>query len=175
MKNARIWAIAIAVLVIVAGVAAYFLLYEGSVAIYVKDASGPWEHVWVTFSGVAIHESGQGNATWKDVSSTKQTVDLAALTTTSQLLGKISLSPGHYEQIRLTVVNVTGQQTGSTQIVTITVPPDNATLKIVGQFTISSGQTTAVTVDISLAPSLHVVNGTWQFSPVGAMTVGSGH
>lgn len=172
MKHARLWAIAIAALVIVGGIAAYFLLYQGTVAVYVKDAPGAWDHVWVTFSGVAIHESGQDNATWKNVSSTTQTVDLAALTNVSQLLGKASLSPGHYEQIRLSVVNVTGVLNGTTQIVTISVPPDNATLKIVGQFTVSSGQTTSITVDIRLAQSLHDVNGTWVFTPVFAMTVG---
>jgi len=78
MKHARLLAVAIAALVVVGGVAAYFLLYEGAVAVYVKDAPGTWEHVWVTFSGVSIHASGQ-NASW-NVTSTKQTVDLAALT-----------------------------------------------------------------------------------------------
>jgi len=164
MKHARLLAVAIATLVVVGGVAAYFLLYEGAVAVYVKDAPGTWEHVWVTFSGVSIHASGQ-NASW-NVTSTKQTVDLAALTNVSQLLGKISLSPGHYEQIRLSVVNASGILTGSTQTVIITVPPDNATMKIAGQFTISSGQTTVITIDINLASSLHDVNGTWVFTPV---------
>ncbi len=164
MKHARLLAVAIAALVVVGGIAAYFLLYEGAVAVYVKDAPGTWEHVWVTFSGVSIHQSGQ-NASW-NVTSTKQTVDLAALTNVSQLLGKIPLAPGHYEQIRLSVVNVTGQLNGTTQIVTISVPPDNATMKIAGQFTIASGQTTAVTIDINLPASLHDANGTWTFTPV---------
>lgn len=170
MKHAGLWAIAIAALVVVGGVAAYSLLNEGTVAVYVKDASGPWEHVWVTFSGVAIHESGKDNASWTTVSSTKQTVDLAALTSESQLLGSVRLSPGHYEQIRMSVVNATGQETGSTQIVTIAVPPDNATLKIPGQFTVASGKTTAVTVDVRLDASLHDENGTWQLTPVCGVT-----
>src|SRR5574340_1211338 len=140
MKNARLWAIAIAALVVVAGIAAYFLMYQGSVAVYVKDAPGTWAHVYVTFSAVAIHESGKDNATWTTVSSTKETVDLAALTNVSQLLGSVRLNPGHYEQIRLSVVNVTGVLTGTTLSVTITVPPDNATLKIAGQFSVASGQ-----------------------------------
>ena len=164
MKHARLLAVAIAALVIVGGIAAYFLLYEGSVAVYVKDAPGQWEHVWVTFSGVSIHQSGQ-NASW-NVTSTEQTVDLAALTNVSQLLGKISLNPGHYQQIRLSVVNASGQLVGSSQSLTIVVPPDNATMKIAGQFTIVSGQTTSITVDINLAASLHDVNGTWMFTPV---------
>ncbi len=164
MKHAGLWAVAIAAIVVVAGVAAYFLLYEGSVAVYVKDAPGQWEHVWVTFSGVSIHQSGT-NASW-NVTSTKQTVDLVALQNVSALLGKISLSPGHYQQIRLSVVNASGQLVGSAQSVTINVPPDNATLKVAGQFTIASGQTTVVTIDIRLASSLHEVNGTWIFTPV---------
>ena len=166
MKHAGLWAIAMAILVIVGGAAAYFLAYEGTVTVSVKDAVGPWEHVWVTFSGVSIHESGKDNASWVTVSSTKQTVDLAALTSVSQLLGSAKLAPGHYEQIRLTVVNATGQQTGSGQVVTIAVPPDNATLKVAGQFTIASGKTTAITVDIRLGPSLREMNGAWEFMPV---------
>lgn len=172
MKNARLWAVGIAVLVVLAGIAAYFLVYQGTVAIYVKDAPGTWDHVYVTFSAVQIHESGQDNASWTTVSSTQQTVDLAALTNVSQLLGSVRLNPGHYEQIRLTVVNVTGVLNGTTQSVNITVPPDNAILKVVGQFTVSSGQTTTVTVDIFLDRSIHDVNGTWMFTPVVGSTVG---
>ncbi len=173
MKNARLWAIAIAILVVVGGIAAYYLLYQGTVAVYVKDAPGAWSHVWVTFSGVAIHEAGQSNATsWKNVSDVKTTVDLVALQNVSQLLGKVALSPGHYEQIRLSVVNITGMLLGSTLTVNINVPPDNATMKIAGQFTVSSGQTTSITIDIRLAQSLRDVNGTWMFTPVVGMTVG---
>ncbi len=169
MKHARLWAIAIAAIAVVGGIAAYYLLYEGNVAVYVRDAPGSWDHVWVTFSAVEIHESGQGNATWTSVSSTTQTVDIAALKTTSQLLGQTPLSPGHYEQIRLTVLKVTGVLNGTTQTVTITVPPDNATLKVAGQFTVSSGATTAVTIDINIPASIHDVNGTWEFLPVVAV------
>jgi hypothetical protein len=171
MKHARLWAIAIAALVVVGGVAAYFLLYEGTLAVYVKDAPGAWDHVYVTFSGVAVHESGQDNATWKTVSSTNQTVDLAALTNVSQLLGSVRLNPGHYEQIRLTVTGVTGVLNGTTQSVTITVPPDNGTLKVAGQFIVASGQTTTVTVDIRLDQSIHLVGSTWVFDPVVGATV----
>ncbi len=171
MKHAYLWAIAIAAIVVVAGVAAYLFLYQGEVAVYVKDAPGSWDHVYVTFSGVDIHESGQGNASW-NLTSTQQTVDLAALTNVSQLLGSVRLNPGHYQQIRLSVVKVTGVLNGTTTPIDISLPPDNATLKIAGQFTVSSGQTTKITVDIRLDQSLHLVGGTWVFTPVVGTTVG---
>ena len=171
MKNARLWAIAIAAIVVVGGIAAYFLLYQGEVAVYVKDAPGTWDHVYVTFSGVDIHQSGQGNASW-NLSSTQQTVDLASLTSTSQLLGSVRLNPGHYQQIRLSVVKVTGVLNGTTTPISLSLPPDNATMKIVGQFTVASGQTSKITVDIRLDQSIHLVGGTWVFTPVVGTTVG---
>ena len=172
MRHAVVWAIAVALIAVVGGIAAYSLAYEGNVAVYVKDAPGAWAHVYVTFSAVAIHESGKDNATWSTVSSTKTTVDLVALTNVSQLLGSVRLSPGHYEQIRLSVVNVTGVLAGTTVSVNIAVPPDNATLKIPGQFTVRSRATTTLTVDISLDASIHLVGGAWVFAPVADVTVG---
>ena len=168
MKHARVLAIAIAVLVIVGGIAAYFLLYQGEIAVRVQDAPGAWAHVYVTFSGVAIHESGKDNASWVDVSSTKQTVDLATLTSVSQLLGSVRLNPGHFEQIRLSVVNITGILSGTTQSVVIAVPPDNATFKIAGQFTVSSGATTTITVDMPIDQIIHMSASGWVFDPAGA-------
>jgi hypothetical protein len=172
MKHAVLWAIAVALIAVVGGIAAYSLAYEGNVAVYVKDAPGAWAHVYVTFSAVAIHESGKDNATWNTVSSSKATVDLAALTNVSQLLGSVRLSPGHYEQIRLNVVNVTGVLAGTSVSVGITVPPDNATLKLAGQFTVASGATTTLTVDIHLDTSIHLVGAAWVFTPVAGLTVG---
>ncbi len=171
MKHAGLWAIAIAAIVVAGGVAAYLFLYQGEIAVYVQDAPGAWDHVYVTFSGVDIHESGQGNASW-NASTTQQTVDLATLTNVSQLLGSVRLTPGHYEQIRLSVVKVTGVLNGTSTPIDISLPPDNATIKVVGQFTVTSGQTTKITVDIKLAESLHLVGGTWVFTPVVGTTVG---
>ncbi len=166
MKKTALLAIGIAILVVVGGLAAYFLVYQGSVAVYVKDASGPWSHVFVTFSSVAIHESGKDNATWTTISTSTQTVDLATLTNFSRLLGDARLNPGHYEQIRLGVVNASGILIGTTASVTIAVPPDNATLKVPGQFSVSSGKTTTVTLDIMLDASIVREASGWVFQPV---------
>lgn len=166
MKKTALLAIGVAILVVAGALAAYFLVYQGSVAIYVKDATGPWSHVFVTVSAVAIHESGKDNASWTTISTKTQTVDLAVLTNMSALLGGARLNPGHYEQIRLSVVNVSGILKGTTASVTIAVPPDNATLKVPGQFTISSAKTTTVTLDILLDASIIPDGSGWAFQPV---------
>lgn len=171
MANKAVMALGIALVVVLAGVAAWYFLYEGTVSVYVKDAVGPWDHVYVTFSAVQIHESGKDNASWTTIASTKQTVDLATLTNLSKLLGSAKLNPGHYEQIRLTVDNVTGVLTGTAQPIDITVV--NGTAKVVGQFTVNSGATTTVTLDVNLATSIHgnATSG-YFFTPVIATTVG---
>jgi hypothetical protein len=167
MKNAKVWAVALAAVIVGGGVAAYIFAYEGNVAVYVKDAVGVWDHVYVTFSAVDIHESGKSDATWSQVFSGKATVDLAVLTNLSRLLGSVRLAPGHYEQIRITVSNVTGVTAGAT--VTITVV--NGTLKIVQQFDVSSARTTAITLDVDLGRSIHGNVTGWTFTPVIGATV----
>ncbi len=169
MKHAGPVALGIAALLVLGGVAAYVFLYQGSVAVYVKDAVGTWEHVYVTFSAVHIHESGKDDATWATVSSATQTADLAALTNVSQLLGSVRLNPGHYEQIRLVVVNVTGIDTaGARWNITVV----NDTLKIVQQFQVTSGATTTITIDIDLGRSIVQDVGGYKFTPVIGATVG---
>ncbi len=161
----------IAVLVVLGGVAAWYFLYEGSVAVYVKDATGPWEHVYVNFTAVSIHESGKDNASWTDLNIAKGTVDLASLTSTSELLASAHLAPGHYEQLRIDVSSAYGVTT-SGQAVTFTVPSGEA--RTSGQFTISSAKTTTVTLDLNLSTDIVYAGGsTGIFTPViGNVTVG---
>ncbi len=163
MRTKPVLALGIAVLVILGGFAAYLFLYEGSVAVRVKDAVGQWDHVYVTFSAVDIHRSGKDNASWDQVFSGSRKVDLAALTNLSELLGSIRLAPGHYEQTRLTVTNVTAVTTaGATFYVGLV----NGTLKIVQQFDVTSGKETTITIDIDLSRSI-VGNGSgYVFTPV---------
>ncbi|HYM39326.1 MAG TPA: DUF4382 domain-containing protein [Thermoplasmata archaeon] len=174
MKTFGLWAIAIAALVVVGGVAGYVFLYQGDVAVSVKDAPtlGSWSHVYVTFSAVDIHESGKDNATWSEPFSGKATVDLATLTNVSQLLGSAHLSPGHYEQVRLTVTNVTGVFAGVTVYLTVV----NGTAKIAEQFDVVSGKTTAITVDVDLTQSIHgKLAAGFTFTPVFGATASPPH
>lgn len=147
MKHAAFWALGIAAVAVLGGIGSYLYLYEGSVAVSVKDApSGSLAHVNVTFSSVAIHRSGQGNATWDTVSVGTRTIDLLTLKSVSVLLGSARLSPGHYEQIRIDVASATATDiTGHVWTVNVT----DGQLKIVQQFDVMSGKQTNIVVDIT--------------------------
>jgi hypothetical protein len=167
MMKAKLWAVALVAVVIAGGAAAYVFVYEGNVAVYVRDAPGAWDHVYVTFSAVDIHESGKANASWSQVFSGKATLDLVALRNLSQLLGGARLAPGHFEQIRITVTDARGVIAGAS----VTIGVVNGTLKIVQQFVVSSGKTTAITLDVNLDSSIHGNATGWVFTPVIGATV----
>ncbi len=170
MKRA-LTALAVAALLVVGGIAAYVLLYEGSVAVSVKDASGAWSHVDVTFSSVDIHRSGMDAATWDHLSLGTRTVDLAVLTNVSQLLGTARLTPGHYEQMRINVSSATGvDSTGHSWTLNVT----HGEAKIVEQFDVRSGTQTNILVDIDLSRCIIGSAATgYSFTPViGSVTVG---
>jgi uncharacterized protein DUF4382 len=170
MKHAVLWALGVALVAGLSGVAGYLFLYEGSVAVYVKDAPGVWSHVNVTFSMVEIHRSGMGNATWESLTLGTRTVDLVALTNLTALIGSGRLGPGHYEQIRIMVISASAVDiTGKTWTVNVT----NGDLKIVQQFDLRSNAQTNIVLDIDLTASIRWTGSAYVFTPViGSVTVG---
>ena len=113
-------------------------------------------HVWVTFSSVAIHESNSSNANGSWVTTpTSGTLDLMALngSAMAKTIGLLSLKAGHYQQVRLTVQNVTVELVGG-MIVQATVHGPTANLD--QSFTIGAGATTTLNIDVDLASSVHV-------------------
>ncbi len=173
MAHAKLWALGIAALVVVGGIAAYMLLYEGQVVVRVMDAPGVWAHVNVQFSAVYIHEANKSADTWTQLPIAAGTIDLASLQNVSDVLASARLGPGHYTQIRFNVTSAQGVlEAGGT--VDFTVP--SGELKTDQQFDIVSGKTTTLTVDINLDRSIvQLGNGTWIFTPViGDVTVTTG-
>lgn len=148
MANAKLWALGLAALVVVGGVAAYTFLYEGNVAVYVRDApNGLYGHVYVNFTGVYVHEAGKANDSWTSLGVKPGSVDLESLSNTSAFLASLKLGPGHYTQLRIDVgsayaVTATGVS------VTLTVP--SGTLKTDREFQVVSGKTTTLTADVRL-------------------------
>ncbi len=164
MAHAKLWALGIAALVVIGGVAAYLFLYEGQVVVRVMDATGDWEHVDVQFSAVYIHEANAAADSWTRLPITAGTIDLASLTNVSEVLSSARLGPGHYTQIRINVTSATGTMLGGATV-DFTVP--SGELKTTQEFNVTSGKTTTLTVDIDLTRSIvELGNGTWIFTPV---------
>jgi len=137
----------------------------GTLAVYVQDApaSVNWTHVWVTFSRIQAHEANATNETgWFNVTQTG-TVDLAALTTVSQLLGTAKLAAGTYTQLRIDVSSATGVMENGTTVHFI-VP--SGVLKTDNPFNVTVGQTTSLTLDIDLTRSIVHADSMWLFVPV---------
>ncbi len=163
--------VAILALGAIAGLGAYYYLYQGSLEVYVRDATGPWAHVVVTFSEVKVHETGAAvDAGWHEVGLRGGTVDLATLVGTSDILASDRLGPGNYTDIRIIVTAASGQMTDGTPV-TFTVPSGELTAN--HPFRVTSGGTARLTVDIDLSQSIvHIGNG-YIFKPVlGAITGG---
>jgi len=136
MRRALI-ALVVAAAVAIAGVAAYVYAYEGSLNVAVRDASGAWSHVYVTFTQVWVHEAGKSeDVGWHNLTVAQSSIDLIA---------------------------ATGQLLDGTNVV-FSVPSGD--VKAVTPFEVRSGSTTTLTVDIDLVRSI-VMNGSgWTFTPV---------
>ena len=163
-------AIIVLAVVIIAAAGAFVLLQpssgtsSGIVSIYVKDASTDWKYVNVTFSEVQIHQASGGNDSgWQTISMENSTIDLAALTNISQLLGSSSVPAGNYTQIRIVVISVTGMMNNGTNV-TFNVP--SGELKTTHPFEIVAGNTRSFTIDVDLQQSIVQNPNGWTFKPV---------
>lgn len=131
---------------------------EGRLGLLVHDAPcQDCSHVWVTFQSVQVHASNGSGSGWTTLNVSGATVDLMTLTgpDLAQEIGIMTLRAGHYEQVRLAVSNVTVMLTNGTRLVPSLASAMSADVH--GQFTVSSGATTTLSIDIDLATSLHVV------------------
>ena len=168
-------AVVVAAVVLVS--ALYFLgfLGGGHVQIYVHDAPcNGCTHVWVTFTAVSVHESDIRGNGWVNLNVSGSTFDLQALngSAAAKLLGLDALGAGHYQQIRVEVSKVVVDLTSGVQLVATVDGPSAA---FSGQFTVSTGGTTTLTMDIDLASSLHMTPTGATFTPViGSVAVSGG-
>lgn len=175
-------ALAVAIIIAVAGLAGYVFVAHGALPftsapagsantgtldMYVKDSPENWTYVNVTFSLVQVH---QANATdsegWYNLTPSTSgpvTVNLAALQNLSALLGTATLKAGMYTQLRIVVSQATGVMQNGTEV-NFTVPSGN--LVTTDPFNITSGQTTGQTIEIDLSRSIVQADGVWLFTPV---------
>jgi len=114
-------------------------------------------HVWVTFSSVAVHASNASGGGWTSINVTGSTVDLLALngSALAKVIGVTTLKAGQYQQVRLSVTNVSVMLGNGTVIDAFV--PNAASADVNGGFSVASGGTTTISIDVDLASSLHVV------------------
>jgi hypothetical protein len=162
--QSKIWMALVAVVGLAVAVVAgtmYFLppaSGTGQLVTEVHDAPCPdCSHVWVTFSSVAVHASNSTGGGWTTLNVTGSTIDLLALngSALAKVIGVATLTAGQYEQVRLSVTNVSVMLGNGTTIAAFV--PNASSADVNGAFTIPSGGTTTISIDVDLASSLHVV------------------
>lgn len=138
---------------------------QGRAVFTVTDAAPTLEGITavvVTVDKVEVHSTTDG---WTTIANTSKKYDIFKLkqTGTSELLADANLEAGTYEQIRLTVSRVDITANGATQEAKL---PSNV-LKIVGDLTVTAGETSTASVDFLLDKSLHLTgSGTYILTPV---------
>jgi len=129
-------------------------------AVYLTDASnGTYSSVVVTIEGIQIHEETRG---WVSLpGSFPMTVDLLSLQYQQRLLGTVVLEPGTYTQTRM----ILSAEPGANQVTLasdssvhdITIPSSALTgIKLIGNYQLSPGETTALVIDFNPDAVIHV-------------------
>lgn len=127
----------------------------GTASIYVKDAPvDEFDEIHLVFTQVEVHRSG-GNDTggWITLyeNETGQDLDLLDLSgARAAFLGEAELEAGQYQQIRVHAIEAYGIQNGSRVEFQFAPTP----FKTSGQFEVTGGEETRITVDIDLEQSV---------------------
>jgi hypothetical protein len=160
--RAKTWILvgALATVVAVVAGALYYVALPGTgtLAVEVHDAPcGSCTHVWVTFASVSVHSSNASGGGWMTLKVSGTTLDMMALNgpTMAKEIGLMALPAGHYEQVRLSLVNVTIMFTDGMKVAAMM--PAASSGDFNGQFNVTAGHTTTLSIDLDLASSLHVV------------------
>ena len=126
-------------------------------------ANVTWSHVYVTFTQIQAHEANDSNDSgWHNISASN-TIDLMSVNTVSALVGSAQLPAGQYTQLRFNVSKAWGvTSTGKTY--NFTVP--SGILKTDDPFTVASGQTASLTLDVNLSHSIVWTATGYVFTPV---------
>lgn len=196
MKTTAFAVSVLALLVAVAGVAGYALVAHGSLpfapaptgasgmgtlSVFVTSTSpengttgnetsgnatvgnATWSHVYVTFTVIQAHEANDSNNSgWHNVS-VSSTIDLMSVKTVSALLGSTQLPAGEYTQLRIVVEKAWGV-TSSGKTYNFTVPSGD--LRTDDPFTVNTGQTSSLMLDVNLSHSIVWTDMGYLFTPV---------
>ena len=191
MKTTAFAVSVLAMLIAVAGVAGYVVVAHGSLPFAPAPASAggmgtlsvsvtdsppanvttgnatvgnvTWSHVYVTFTLLQAQEANATNESgWHNIS-VSNTVDLMSVKTASALLGSAQLPAGQYTQLRIVVEKAWGVTTTGKSY-NFTVPSGD--LRTDDPFTVQTGQTSSLTLDVNLSHSIVWTAMGYVFTPV---------
>ncbi len=130
--------------VVGAAAASIFAAPGGSLVVGVKDApsGGSVSHLYLTITDLMLQGSGNASTSYK-VNAT--TFDLFRLTNVVKFLGTETVPAGNYTMVRFAVTKAVATVSGTN--VTLSVP--SGELKVPFHFTVVSGKTTTVVLDIT--------------------------
>jgi len=138
---------------------------NGRVVMTVTDAATNMNNVVdvnISVDKISLHSQAGG---WVTVASTPHTYDLVALKSSGNqaLLADLSLSPAHYDQIRLNVLNVIVTDANGTRDAKM---PSN-TLLFNGEIVVLSDKTSTASFDFILDQSLYTTTDSrYVFAPI---------
>ncbi len=146
MKTTTVVVAVVLVAIVLGGIGASIYLTKptGYLVIGVKDApsTNGVTALYLTITDIKLQGEGNASATYK-VNAT--TFNLLKLVNITKMLGKNTVPAGNYTMVRFTVTAATATISGSNK--TLTVP--SGEIKVPLHFTIASGKTTTVVLDIS--------------------------
>lgn len=124
---------------------------QGTLQIFLTDKPIQAKEVWVTFSRIDVHSTGDA---WQSVSTKPVEVDLLTLKNTESLIASANLKDGSYTGVRVLVDkgNVVFQDGSSCDL---KVPSSEVSVPV--NFTIQNGKITKLVFDFDAGQSVHVV------------------
>src|SRR5438093_988878 len=117
-----VFAMAVAGLLLIGGVAFLGSVTSGTLYVYVRDAPAEWRQLNVVFSDIQVHRASTGNDSgWIHLPLSSPSIDFVALANLTRLLALDRAPAGKYTQLRLVVTSVEGILSDGTPV-TLIVP-----------------------------------------------------
>src|SRR2546429_7799850 len=112
MRPRTVFAMAVAGLLSIGGIAFLGSVSSGTLYVYVRDAPAEWRQLNVVFSDIQVHRANAGNESgWIHLPLSSPTIDFVALANLTRLLALDRAPAGKYTQLRLVVNSVDRKST----------------------------------------------------------------
>ena len=159
MNSKQVVAAASAVVLLI--ILVYPAISTGTVSVVVHStAIDRADHVYVTVSGIYVHQRGQtSTAGWKLISNQSQRIDLLSLQNSTKSLATGQASVGSYDSIRVELSNVTWVFNKTATELSTTSSQLNANV----EFTLTAGRESSIT--LILGGHQEVIGATKFFAP----------